>query len=591
MGRFFISNLKKNDETGRKVFERAGLIKFERIERLKYFLNIYKKRKVENENLHIFDNGDFAGVNGTCIYKGKIGKESLVNIYNDFHNNISDIRENAIGHYAVIVKKDNNIKIFCDKYNLYRVYYCISESSWVVSSSLKAVVEILSRRVINKYKLFEEILQIAIMGKEEFYKGIYRLFGNEVIEINTKSGNIVISKLDYQRETYDLSKKSLADCVNMYVPQVKEVFSSINEVFGDNIAIEQTGGLDTRSVFSALNSVGGKARLLYGVSDSPIVNQKEGDLEIVANLSKKFNRDLYIMNWRSDCKIDETFYEHYFEKYGFYFRIYGCNDNYFKEYEDLMPNYPKLFMNGYYGENLKGREWLNAILGNSINIRNIIEWYHIPLWISGQTFRTKNNWKEYKNYLQSELINIARNTYGLRVIKNTIHKEDFNELRQIFSRCMDNTILNFQNEFSYSLSPFGDLKLYESIFNIPYKYRNYNLFQFELIKVLDPTVLDVPIFSHCKPRSMKQGSLIREKVRTGDYLRNYLNSVYKKLHYIKWSFENENNPIIVEYQNYLKNNSILSKYFNIDKVLDLRILSRMVLYTFAINKIGFSSVE
>lgn len=591
MGRFFVSNSKRNNEIGRKVFREAGLLKFERIERPKYFLNIYKKRKVENENLHIFDNSDFVGVNGTCIYKRKIGKESLVNIYNDFDNNISDIRKNAIGHYAIIVKKGNNINIFCDKYNLYRVYYYISKDSWVISNSLKAVVETLNTKVINKYKLFEEILQIAIMGKETFYKRIYRLFGNQVIDVDARSGNIITNKFDYQRETHNLSDKSLADCVNTYIPRVKEVFSLINEVFGDSIAIEQTGGFDTRCVFSALNSVGGKARLLYGVSDSPLVNQKEGDLEIVANLSKKFNRDLYIMNWRSDCRVNQNLYGHYFNKYGFYFGIYGCNDNYFKEYEGLIPNYSKLFMNGLFGENLKGREWLNTVLENSINIRDIIGWYHIPPWISAETFRDKSSWEEYKNYLESELLNIAQNIYHIRIINNKIRKEDFNELRQILARSTDNIISNFQNEFSYSLSPYGDLKLYEPLFDIPYEYRNHILFQFELIKALDKTALDIPIFSHGRPISIEQGKLLRERVHIKDYLKNYLNPVYKKQHYVKYNYINRNNPIRLEYQNYLKNNSILAKYFNIDRIIDLGILSRMVLHTFAINKVGFSSIE
>ena len=592
MGKFFISNSKKSDETGRKIFERAGLIKFKRIKEPNYFFNIYKKRIVENENLYVLNNGDFVGINGTFIYKGKIGKESLVNVYNNFNNNISNIRKNAIGHYAIIIKKDNSIKIFCDKYNLYKIYYYISKDYWVISNSLKAVIETLNRKIINKHKLFEEIFQIAIMGKETFYKGIYRLFGNEVIEINLESGNISINKFNYHRETYDLSKKSLSDCVNMYVPRVKEVFSTINEIFGDNIAIEQTGGIDTRCVFSALNSVGGNARLLYGVSDSPIVEQKEADLEIVANISKKFHRDLYIMNWRDDCKIDESLYGNYFEKYGFDFRIYGCNDNYFKEYEGLIPNYPKLFMNGYFGENLKGREWLNKILGNSITISKIITTYHIPSVIS-EIFRAKCDWKEYKNYLQSEFTNVAQNTYGLRIIKNIILKGDFNEFRQIFSRCMDNTILNFQNEFSYSLSPFGDLKLYEPIFNIPYNYRNHSLFQFELIKALDSTVLDIPIFSHCRPRSLKQGKLVREKVHIKDYLFNNLIPIYKKLSYIKRNYIKRNNPIAisVEYQNYLKKNGIFAEYFNIDRILNPIMLSRMALYTFAINKIGFDSIE
>lgn len=603
MGKFFITSSRKNDNTGREIFKKSGFEKYERIERPKYFINIYKKRKIENENLYILDNGDFAGVNGTCIYKGKIGKESLANIYNDFNNNISNIRKNAIGHYVIFIKKGNNIKIFNDKYNVYRVYYYISKESWFISNSLKAVAETLNRRIINKYRLFEKILQVNIMGKEEFYKGIYRLFGNEVLEINTKSGNIVINKFGYQRETYDLSRKSLVDCVNIYIPCVKEVFSLINEVFGDNIAIEQTGGLDTRTVFSALNSVGGKARLLFGISYNRFVRQHEADLEIVANLSKKFNRDLYIMNWRGDCKINENLYEYYFKKYGFYFKIYGCNENYFKEYEGLIPNYPKLFMNGLYGENLKERKWLNEVLENSIDIKKIVSRYFIPAGISRETFKAKNDWKEYKNYLESELLSIAQNIYHIKIINNKVDKNNFNELDQIYTRCTHPEISNFQNQFSYSLSPFGIAKIYEFLFNVPYEYKKDGRFQFELIKALDRTTLDIPIYSHCRPVSIEQGKLLIEKRSfIKIYLKNYhaVYNAYKKLRNIMP--DNRGNHIsrdkfirdkliVAEYQNYLKNNSFLAKYFNIDRIINPLILSRMVLYTFAINKIGFSSIE
>lgn len=601
MGKFFISNSKESDEIALNAFDRCGFRKKEKINTTKYFFTCYKKKKINHENLFIFDNNDFVAVNGTCIYKGEIGKSSLLNIYQDFNGDISSIRANAIGHYVILIKKGDYVYIFVDKYNLYNVFYYDINNRWIISNSLSVVVQTLKKKVIKKYRLFEEIIQIGTVGKETFYKGVYRLFGNEIIKINSYSGEFQIQTFKFKRKHWKLKNKTFSEVVDMYLPMVQSVFSSITKAFGENIVLEMTGGLDTRIVFAALNSVGSHCRIQYGVSNSPLVWPRNEDLKIVKEIAEKYYRILYLMNWRDNPKVKKDIYKKYLDRYGFHFKLYGCNDNYFKEYEGRICKYPKLLMNGYFGENLKGRTWVKTCIGNSISINNIIAYYHRPfLDISSLSFKNKTCWKNYKDYLKNEVLNLAINVYRIDTDGKTISKDSFNELRQIFSRCMDNKILNFQNEFTYSLSPFGCAQLYEFLFDVPYKYRKNDKFQFELIKRLDSSVIDVPIYSHAKKRIVKKENLMPEIFPFKLFLANYLYTIFEKFYpsaqisfnqiVRKIGIYKKISCLEINYQTQLNKVEPLKNYFNFNEVYSAHLLSRMILYTFAINYIGYEKL-
>lgn len=590
MGAFVISDSKSKAEKALNWLLAAGFHNYNEINKDTYFLRVHKKRNINNENIMLFDNDNFIAINGTCIYNNKIGNLMLRELYEQFSGDIEYLRKKLIGHYVVIIKKGGLIYLACDKHELFKVFYHRDGTNFIFSTLFEAVVETLEKKIIRKYLLYQTLFSGCMIGPDTIYKGVNRLLGNDLFIIDTASGKIKRDKINNNRTHYDLQNKSIKECVDFYTEEVKNVFSSISNAFGPNINIEMTGGLDTRTVLAGLNNVEGYADLSYGCSSNSLVNQKDEDLSVVKELAKLYKRNVYLMNWEDDGRIDECTFDEYFRKYGFDYVTYGCSRNYFQEYEKKIKCTPQLLMNGYLGETIKGREWLNYRWEDPINISKVIYKYFIYHWINDNLIRDKNEWKEFRIYLASQLLHHQKITYNMNIKNGRIYKNDFNEFRWVASRG-DSAVTNFHNQFTYCMSPLGDTLLFDKALEIPYKYRKHNIFQFEVIKALDRSLIDVPLFSHCHFREIKNGELLKEKLVFQQLVSQYMTKAYRELYLYRKKYKHRNDHMIHGLQKYLKEHSFLTEYINIDKLFNPILLSYIVLYTFGINKLGMDAIE
>lgn len=591
MGSFLLTNSRIKAENGIKRLENAGFFNFNEISTDDYFLRVNKKRNIANENFLMFDNGDFIAINGTCILNDKIGNSMLVDTYHNFNGCMDDIRKKLIGHYVIIIKKGDVIHIACDKHELFRVYYCIDDDFYVFSTSFEAIVATLKRKIINKFRLYQILFHGSMIGTETLYKGVRRLLGNDEFILDTASEKIHQNQINNNRIKYNFKEKSMRQCVEFYTQDIKSVFLSISKVFNRNISIEMTGGMDTRTVFAALNNVGGYSDFSYGLSGSPLVGQLHGDLQTIKQLAKKYQRKIHLMNWENDGSIDESTFEEYFKKYGFDYVTYGCSRNYFQEYEKRIIHSPNLLMNGYFGETIKGREWLNYRWENPISLSKVIYKCFIYNWINDNLIRNSKEWKEFKLFFESQFIEQAKINYNLKIENRKVYKNDFDELRWMADRYGDSIVTNLYNQFTYCLSPLGDTRLFDKALEIPYKYRKHNIFQFELIKSLDSTLIDIPLFTHCHFRKIKDGILLKEKLSFQQLISHYFTRTYRELYLYRKRSRQKNNHMIQEYKRYIIKNSFLDEYLNVEKTFDPITLSYIVLYTFGINKLGMDSLE
>ena len=585
MGKFYITNSKKLDDSVYRVISKAGFEKSNKILINEIILNIFRKKIVEYENLFI-NNKDFVAINGTLIYKEEMGKKGLNNLLNDFNDNIEDIRKNSIGHYVIIIKKGDYINIFCDKYNLYEVFYYIDKDNFLVSNSYFGVVESMKYRELDEFALFEEVLNIGCIGKETIFKNMYKLLGNEVLEINCNNNSIKIEKVEYNRTKRGFDK-SLEKSLKENAKKVTYVSSVIAKNF-KNIAVEMTGGLDTRTVVAALNSVNANYRLLYGVSKNPVCWPQDGDLKIVKAFSKKYSKNLYFMNWDSECRPQDVSDDFFYKADNS--NIYFYNDNYYQEYDGKIPNYPDLFMNGYFGETLKARRLLEVYRKKKLSFEDIIKKYHFPYGLS-RLFKSKKVKDEYTKYLTSKLREIATNEYKIPLENGKISLDYFNEVRQIFSRAMDNVLLNYQNGFSCSLSLAGDLALYEPCFNMPFKFREGDNAKFELIKLLDKSTVELPelpFYSHVSHGALrkvdKNGNLLKEKVSLKEFLCINFPEITGRVHNLTRFISRKRDENLNAYKIELKKNSIFPDSFDIDKINDIVLLGRMYSFSVMLNR-------
>jgi hypothetical protein len=417
------------------------------------------------------------------------------------------------------------------------------------------------------------------------------LLGNDEFAVDSSSGKIKHKKLNNDRERHRFEDAPMAKSVEWYTEEVKRVFTSLSNVFDRNIEVEMTGGLDTRTVFASLNSVGGYTDFSYGLSGNALVGQLDGDLNVVKQLAKTYDRRLRLMNWEDDGSIDEIAYEEYFDKYGFDFVTYGCSRNYFNEYERRKTDTPTLLLNGYFGETIKAREWLDYRWEDPIPISKTVYKYFIYNWVNDNIVREKKHWKKFKRFFGSQFIGQGKENYNLPIKGERVHKSEFDELRWMADRYGDSIVTNLHNQFAYCLSPLGDGRLFDKALEIPYKYRRHNIFQFEVIKYLDRPVISIPLFSHCNYRKVNGEALIKEKLIFQKLVSQYLTRLYREAYLYRKRSKHGDDPMIQEYKRYIRSNSFLDEYLDVSRTFDPILLSYMVMYSYGINRLGVDSIE
>lgn len=494
MARIICSN---NFDTYKRQVNRIaqnGLTNYENIELNRVYVAIFQKRMIKNENCLRFPNGDFIGSAGTLIYDSLLGKPALKKLYHDFNGNVADARKWCMGNYLILLKKNGNLYGFVDKYQTLHVYYYCINGYWFISNSLADVGFSLTDPKVDEFSLIQESLLCQRVGKQSIFKDVYQLYGNEFIKIDMKTNQFSLIPLSYHRQRQNLEDAPIEAIVNQYAELVIKNFGVIAGAFGNSIGLHMTGGLDTRTVFSAFSAVGCTPNvLMYGVGNTELTNTKKEDMRIVLEYARRFGVDIHIMNWRhqkEDFDIDN--WDKYFNKYGFYYSLYGSSSNFFAEYEGKIPSYPLFMECGYFGENLRLREWLKERTQKNFSIEEFVEEYCFKPFLK----RIYPNYDRLLSYLTA-LFEQYSKLYGILTSSQEVDHDNFDEFRWLAARYADSRMVNLLNEFTYSIATFGLPELHEFPFDIPARFREDGRFQLMLIDKLNQTALDIPIFSHC----------------------------------------------------------------------------------------------
>ena len=498
MARITLTNNKEKFEKDIALNKKAGLNDYQIIEIDDFHLAVFKKRIIKTENLLKFDNGDFVSAVGTIIYKELFAEEALKKLYNDFDENISEIRKKSIGNYNVCIKKNDVIYFFTDKYNLINAYYYNSDSDWFISNSLSNTAILKDKLEIDENVLIEQSLLVEVVGNETMFKNIRKLYGNELIYIDPNN-KLQFKEVPYKRKRWNNKNKTLDEIVKDYTEIVKDKARIISSVFGENIRIQQTGGLDSRSIHAAFKSVDCKLKTMYGIGNSLLTNTKQGDLDFNKLLDKKYKTALHLMNWKTDLKSDIRNWRKLFNKHGFSYLRYGGNKLLFDGFDGMIPDYPELILTGDFGENLKLREWATEQNKEYLPLDEILDGYYIKkrLNLDENTF---SNYISFINSYKEKLIKYC-NLFAVDYI-NGISLGQFDFFRYIHAKETDSLYVNMISQFSHSILFYGLEDLFEFPWDVSAEFRKNSKFQLNVIKSLYPEFIELPIFSHCNPRKL-----------------------------------------------------------------------------------------
>jgi len=599
MAKLFVSNdsdyiseiIEKNKAKGfdsyRRVFFRGGeIVRFDKL--VNKVSNIYVEGSSDESN-------GFAIAVGTIIYKDKFAEKALKKIYEDYDGCVESIRSNCVGNFLLVIYKKENLVAFTDKYQVIKSYY-VKGANWLISNSLMEVSSF--SNVVNDiedidvFEVINESVLVGSFGEKTIYKKAKRLMGYQNLVLN--DDGLETKDLHFKRNRYELANKSRDVVVSDYANKVLEITSKIKNIFS-SVGIHQTGGLDNRTILAAMLNQDIEPTLMYGVGDTELTNTKDEDLKIVREYSSSLGLPLRILDWSTNITSDIDGYSRLFNKYGFYFSIYGGSERFFHEYERADCVLPEFLECGYFLENLRLREFARDI--KSITLEEFVDDYLLG-GAYGLPKGVLNSYASYRGEILSELVRQC-GIYNID-LSNGITPDNFDEVRWIHARHTDNLMVNFLNNFTSSFSIFSQPELHDYPLDINHEFRDNASFQVSLIHKLYPKLMDFDVFTHGASHFLNRDKMelvpikvnMTKKHKVGLQIKKYFGSKVLKLIkstylFVRKVFINKQSSCYSSFvkesieSSCLKNNLKITAYKNINGVYGMLLAQEL----FAVNKI------
>lgn len=473
------------------------------------------KTKIENlnENEIIKLDNSIIIILGIAFYKGKLLKKLEKNFFKKLINcneNEQYIKE-IEGNYGIIIIDDKKINMFVDNNNIYKLYYYLDNETgtFFISDLVYNIGKKNKNLKINQLNILEYSFQFSILCDETIFDKVYSINGKEVIYYELDKNNILKKDKKLQINRNYLNEKEMSNILKRMCLNIKENFN--------NIAINMTGGVDSRIILASFLSVGVKPTLLYGIGNSIITNTRMEDFEIVKEISEKYNLELYIMNWKDNFED----WDQLIKKYGEYFLTYGGSKNLFEEYENLVQKYDFIEF-GYFGETFRNLEFMDSEKEKKIDSKKLIDTYMYKLEVNENEILIK-----YKNNLEKKLKKIAE------IEKIKIEKEidffDYLKIHRYYRYSADTTMYNLINRLGgHSMSVLSTFKIQNYISNVPLECKKDYKYIINLLKELEPSILNIPIFSHCAMRYYNREYNKVELYEKGGRIYKFLKTIKNK---------------------------------------------------------------
>jgi len=234
-----------------------------------FFVFVFEKALVPSENVLRLENGDFVVSAGTLFYRGRMGREALRNLYDDFLAGDEDFA-NTGGQYAILLFRDGRLWVFNDFNGNYAVFHALNHT--VVSTSFLAAVKCCPSRTVSEQDLYEYLLIGAVFGNRTWIR--------EVGQFDARFVHRVLPDVHASRKKISLERfppgMPLEQQVDQIAATLVTYYTRLKSLFGDSITTALTGGFDSRITLAAMRRVGiHPSFYVYGGPNSPDVRSAQ----------------------------------------------------------------------------------------------------------------------------------------------------------------------------------------------------------------------------------------------------------------------------------------------------------------------------
>jgi hypothetical protein len=509
MSRWYLTSSESASRAAQIVCGHANLRSSGKISDMNCHGQAYFKRVVATPNLiHCGENNWICSA-GTMIYNDQLGEKALRECYLDFvRGGIPAIQDNAIGHYALAIKLNNEVTIFTDPQGSLNLYYAHSGSYWFVANSLLLCASVLSNRKIDAGKLLITALANSLPGEDTFYSGIKRLFGTQQIRIDLAANTFRVEPIPRSLTTLCWDLPSIQDAIGQFKQELRIVFRGLSAV--GTIGLFGTGGLDSRTVLAGLLEWKAPIQLMYGMGNSRLTDYDIRDLNVVKAVADRCKLPFQQLDWSGNQPHSPEALEKLFRTHGFKFEIYGAPDAFLRTYDGGISPYPKLLLGGRGPALSNSKPW--ELSQTNFGVENLIadgmryQWGNVD---TGQCIIGKT---EYRSAYATELKAGLRSA-GIDFPDTGASLESYVKTRLYLYIRAESRYLNFANEFAHYIDPFLLKRLHDPLLSMPLKYRAKDEFQLRLIHSLAPALVEMPLYSGWSPARIDRNTFrfIREE--------------------------------------------------------------------------------
>ena len=265
-------------------------------------------------------------------------------------------------------------------------------------------------------------------------------------------------------------------------------------------AVAMTGGLDSRLVFSILNSApNNDITLVHGIGTSTEIE----DREIAESIAKYYQKDFVLEDWnnRRGFVLEDQYDT--FKTVGYYNYVGLGSKQCYDEYERIAKSY-SFYQAGYFCEALRLREWAERKNSSTFSIVDYIDNYYINKKLQYCYY----NYENYRSYLLDKYRGQLKEI-GYNGDEERIPMDCFERLRWIMSRFCDSRSVMMLNTYQFTFPIMSTPMIHEIVLSLPAEIIKGGGFQIELVTAINKELVEnFGLYSHRRSYRIKNGKKV-----------------------------------------------------------------------------------
>lgn len=493
MARFVITDRNDVFQAVLDLWAAAGL-SFQRLPGQTLHCAAARKRAIDHTNIMVRTSDRWTVGTGTYFrFDGAHGATALGPLTGMRPSDIARMRSELVGHYAIAHREGPVVHVFCDEVCSYELFFATGTQNggFMVGNFLADFLPLVPQTEPSELEALRTAFHgdRGISGKSAFC-GVVAVRGHEYVQIEERGNGWSARLLGDIPRSSSVTPETFDAAVVEYTAATDAIFNALRAF--PSVAVNVTGGLDSRLVLAAAHKHGLANHLLYGRGNSRMTNTKRQDLAAARRLAALVGGRLTVMDWRQGRPYTAAERSALQRRYGFK-QPYAGTAGVLASFEGTIDPYPSLQLAGYGPGFVNRRPWSwepRTVAPEEFATRYAADYIDV--------FQDAVSRQTYLDEFTNDLCDLA-NANGIAQTQGGFDVAGCVALWALAKSSKEAHNINAFNQFAYYFAPHLTTDLLLRLLSVPPNWRSDDHFQIALIAAHCSRVLSIPVFSGTRP--------------------------------------------------------------------------------------------